>query len=262
MSTLKRALAILDLFCLETPTLTADDIIGRLGYTAPTGYRYIRDLAELGYLARLTGGSYRLGPRIIELDHLLIDSDPVLRVSRPFMREVVEQVGGDVLLSAVHGLRILNIHHERGPHELGIPHGRGRAHPLFKGATAKMILASLGRKDQRRLYLSHANEIRDHGLGDTLIDFTAYLDVIRDRGYYLGIAEISPDRAGIAVPVWQEKGRLFGGLTVTFQSTRLNTISLEKTVTLMRMAAQRIESSALAAQLNIEKSNTAPAPLE
>ena len=62
-------------------------------------------------------------------------------------------------LSVIPGLRILNIHHERGPDALGIPHGRGRAHPLFRGATAKTIIAFLPRKDQRKLYDGHAAEI-------------------------------------------------------------------------------------------------------
>ena len=191
MSTLKRALAILDLFSLDTPVLTAEDIISRLAYSAPTGYRYIRDLSDLGYLLRMTGGGYKLGPRIIELDHLIIDGDPVLAVARPIMREVVDQVGGDVLLSVIHGLRILNIHHERGPDELGIAHGRGRAHPLFRGATAKTIVAFLPRKDQRKLYEAHAEEVRALGLGDTLGEFTARLDTIRVQGAYLGVGAVS-----------------------------------------------------------------------
>jgi DNA-binding IclR family transcriptional regulator len=249
MSTLKRALAILDLFSLESPTLTADEIIVRLGYSAPTGYRYIRDLADLSYLTRITGGGYKLGPRIIELDHLIIDGDPVLRVSRAIMREVVDQAGGDVLLSAVHGLRILNIHHERGSSNLGIAYGRGRAHPLFRGATAKTILANLTRKEQRTLYSENAELIAKEGLADSLEAFTLYLDAVRTRGYYIGVGEMSEDRAGIAVPVRQEGGRVFGALTVTFPATRLSTISVEKTVSLLQTAARRIESLALASKL-------------
>ena len=249
MSTLKRALAILDLFSLDTPVLTAEDIISRLAYSAPTGYRYIRDLSDLGYLLRMTGGGYKLGPRIIELDHLIIDGDPVLAVARPIMREVVDQVGGDVLLSVIHGLRILNIHHERGPDELGIAHGRGRAHPLFRGATAKTIVAFLPRKDQRKLYEAHAEEVRALGLGDTLGEFTARLDTNRVQGAYRGVGEISPERAGIAVPVFQEDRRIFGALTVTFLATRLNTIAQDKTTALLQSAARRIESLALAARM-------------
>ncbi|WMD18125.1 IclR family transcriptional regulator [Achromobacter seleniivolatilans] len=256
MSTLKRALAILDLFSLDTPVLTAEDIISRLAYSAPTGYRYIRDLSDLGYLLRMTGGGYKLGPRIIELDHLIIDGDPVLGVARPIMREVVDQVGGDVLLSVIHGLRILNIHHERGPDALGIPHGRGRAHPLFRGATAKTIIAFLPRKDQRRLYDDHVEEVHASGLGDTLAAFTASLDAIRVQGFYLGVGEISSERAGIAVPVFQEDRRIFGALTVTFLATRLNTIAQDKTTALLQSAARRIESLALATRIKEQ----APAP--
>lgn len=249
MSTLKRALAILDLFSLSTPVLTAEEIISRLSYSAPTGYRYIRDLSDLGYLLRMTGGGYKLGPRIIELDHLIIDGDPVLGVARPIMREVVDQVGGDVLLSVIHGLRILNIHHERGPDALGIPHGRGRAHPLFRGATAKIIIAFLPRKDQRKLYEAHAEEIRAHGLGDTLAEYTARLDTVRVQGFYLGVGEISSERAGIAVPVFQEDRHIFGALTVTFLATRLNTIAQDKTTALLQSAARRIESLALVSRM-------------
>lgn len=249
MSTLKRALAILDLFSLATPELSAEDIIQALSYSAPTGYRYIRDLTDMGYLLRLTGGGYKLGPRIIELDHLIIDGDPVLAVARPIMREVVAQAGGDVLLSAIHGLRILNIHHEHGPDELGIPHGRGRAHPLFRGSTAKTILAFLTRKEQRKLYEQHADEIRACGMGDSFADFRKQLDAIHSQGYYLGIGEISPERAGISVPLMQEDKRVFGALTVTFRAHRLSTISQEKTIALLQSAARRIESRALASRI-------------
>ncbi|MNL16981.1 HTH-type transcriptional regulator KipR [compost metagenome] len=204
----------------------------------------------------MTGGGYKLGPRIIELDHLIIDGDPVLGVARPIMREVVDQVGGDVLLSVIHGLRILNIHHERGPDALGIPHGRGRAHPLFRGATAKAIVAFLPRKDQRKLYEGHVEEVRALGLGDTLAEFTARLDTIRVQGFYLGVGEISPERAGIAVPVFQEDRRIFGALTVTFLATRLNTIAQDKTTALLQSAARRIESLALATRIKEQ----APAP--
>lgn len=248
MSTLKRALAILDLFSMSTPVLTAEEIIGRLSYSAPTGYRYIRDLTELGYLLRMSEG-YRLGPRIIELDHLIIDGDPVLAAARPIMRDVVAQVGGDVLLSAMHGLRIVNIHHEKGPHELGIPHGRGRPHPLFRGSTAKTILAYVPRKTLRKLYESGAQEAQEAGLGKSFDEVVTTLAAIRTSGFYLGVAEISPSRAGISVPVFQADGQIAGALSVTFPASRLETMSAEKVVALLRSAARRIEAIALSTRL-------------
>jgi DNA-binding IclR family transcriptional regulator len=110
-------------------------------------------------------------------------------------------------------------------------------------------VAFLPRKDQRRLYDAHPDEIRELGLGATLAEFTGNLDKIRVRGFYLGVGEISPERAGIAVPVFQEDRRIFGALTVTFLATRLNTIAQDRTAALLQSAARRIESLALATRM-------------
>lgn len=257
MSTLKRALAILDLFSLETPILTAEEIISRLRYSAPTGYRYIRDLMEMGYLLRTSDG-YRLGPRIIELDHLIIDGDPVLAAARPIMRDVVAQVGGDVLLSAIHGLRIVNVHHEKGPDELGVPHGRGRPHPVFLGSTAKTIVAFLPKKMQRKLYDADPAAASAAGLGDSFEAVCARLEALRLAGYYLGIGEISPSRAGLSVPVFQEDNQISGALTVTFPAERLQTMSKENVVALLQTAARRIEAKALSARLDRHRHGLVP----
>ncbi|MNR21335.1 Bacterial transcriptional regulator [compost metagenome] len=117
-------------------------------------------------------------------------------------------------------------------------------------------MAFLPRKDQRKLYEGHVEEVRALGLGDTLAEFTARLDTIRVQGFYLGVGEISPERAGIAVPVFQEDRRIFGALTVTFLATRLNTIAQDKTTALLQSAARRIESLALATRIKEQ----APAP--
>jgi DNA-binding IclR family transcriptional regulator len=44
MTSLTRMLAILDLFDEGTSMWTAEAIAARLGYSLPTGYRYVREL--------------------------------------------------------------------------------------------------------------------------------------------------------------------------------------------------------------------------
>src|SRR5690606_11207140 len=78
-SSLTRALGILALFSATTPLLSAEDIAARLGYTRSTAYRYMKDLAEAGLIAPASGGSYSLGPRIVELERMLALTDPLYR---------------------------------------------------------------------------------------------------------------------------------------------------------------------------------------
>ena len=49
MSSLSSALAVLRLFSADDPVWTAERIIERLGYTRPTGYRYVRELVHAGH---------------------------------------------------------------------------------------------------------------------------------------------------------------------------------------------------------------------
>ena len=46
-------LKVLDLFTEQTPALSADEIISKLKYSRPTGYRYVRELVSAGLLVRI-----------------------------------------------------------------------------------------------------------------------------------------------------------------------------------------------------------------
>jgi len=74
MSSPERTLAILGLFSGERPIWQPDAINAALGYSRPTGYRYVKALVAAGLLHRLEPGLYCLGPRIIELDYQLRQS--------------------------------------------------------------------------------------------------------------------------------------------------------------------------------------------
>lgn len=143
MSSRARMLTILDCFSDEAPAWTTEDLIGQLGCSKPTAYRYVKELCNAGLLLRIGGGLYVLGPRILELDLQIRRSDPLLRVARPAMRDLVEQTGGDVLLANVYGNQVMNVHREDGPTPAVISYDRGRPHPLFRGSTSKAVLPFL-----------------------------------------------------------------------------------------------------------------------
>ena len=88
MSSLGSSLSILGLFGPDRPTLSAESITESLGFTRPTGYRYLRELVASGLLVRLAPGTYALGPRIIELDWQIRQSDPLLRAGLSVIQDL------------------------------------------------------------------------------------------------------------------------------------------------------------------------------
>ena len=102
MSSLKKMLAILDLFSPDRPLWSAEEVIVRSGHSRPTGYRYVKELCAAGLLKRSDAG-YSLGPRVIELDYYIRQSDPLLNACKPVMRRLARETGFDVLLASMYG---------------------------------------------------------------------------------------------------------------------------------------------------------------
>ena len=69
--------------------IAAEDIAQALDVSMPTAYRYLKTLSDAGLLRRGSDARYTLGPRVVVLDHLIRQADPVLQCGIPIMKELV-----------------------------------------------------------------------------------------------------------------------------------------------------------------------------
>lgn len=139
MTSPARALAVLDLFTQQRPVWQPDEINGALGYTRATGYRYVKDLVEAGFLQKVSAGRYALGGRIVELDYQLRQSDPVLLAALPVMESLARGSGFDVVLSVLFGgPMVIDVHRVSVQSSLKLAYGRGRPRPLFRSGAPKI----------------------------------------------------------------------------------------------------------------------------
>jgi len=99
MSSLSKLLSVLDLFGPQTLKIDPDTIAERMGLSRATVYRYVKDLCDAGLLTRVDAGSYGLGPRVIELDWMMRQYDPILLAGRELMHELSAQTGLAVFAS-------------------------------------------------------------------------------------------------------------------------------------------------------------------
>ena len=242
MSSLSRMLGILDLFGAESPVFSAEEIITRLKYSRPTGYRYVRELIAAGLLVRAPGG-YSLRPRIIELDWLIRRHDPVLAKSREAIRELVARTGCSVTQMGIYGDRIVTIHHERGPEALEISFDRGRPMPLFRGAPSRVILAFLPRARMQRVFERHRAELspeqRKRGFGG----FYEQMQGVRRDGYSVSHGELDRDRVGVAAPVFRRDRAVAGSVCLVLSRVRYETANAGLLVGRLLEATARISQA-------------------
>jgi DNA-binding IclR family transcriptional regulator len=239
MSSLRRMLAVLDLFTPAHPILTADEIMSRLDYSRGTAYRYVRELCATGLLSRIAS-AYTLGPRIIELDYYIRQCDPMLLASQAMMRQLRDKFDCDVLLTNFFDERVVVSHHERGRDNIIVSYGRGRLMPLFRGPASKAILAHLPTPRLKRLFTKHRDEIAKAGLGASWDEFRKALAAIRRVGHVISFAELDPGNVGIAVPIMQEAPNPPGCLVLVLRDARYAIMNKGLALQVVKDAARHI----------------------
>jgi DNA-binding IclR family transcriptional regulator len=213
MSSLTKMLSVLELFSREHTAMTADEIGEALGLARTTCYRYLKELSDAGLLLS-NAGVFRLGPRIIQLDYRIRESDPLLNASRDVIADLVRRTGGTALLAAIYDDKIINVHQE-GPQHLS--YGRGKVLPVFLSASSKVILAQLRPPRLKRIWKAHQGEREQAALGAVWAAFAEQMRLIRKRGYWVSRGELDATLDGVAAPILFADGAVAGSLTLVFR---------------------------------------------
>lgn len=215
MSSLTRMLSILDLFSSTAMSLTAESIAESMGFTRTTCYRYVKELTEAGLLSN-ANSLYSLGARIINLDHKMRESDPLLRAGIPELTKLVKSTGGEGLISTMYDEQIINIHHESGAQQLSLTFSRGQVMPLMKGASSKVIISTMSRARLKRLFDRHLLA-GDPALTDDWPTLWRYCQTIIHQGYWVSREELDEGHVGISSPIPAgENGEANSSVTLVF----------------------------------------------
>jgi DNA-binding IclR family transcriptional regulator len=239
VTSLAKMLDVLTLFTASEPVLTAEDIIKELNYTRPTTYRYVRELCAAGLLTRFNKG-YALGPRVIELDYIIRQADPVLKVSKSTMRALADRYGCEVVLLSMFGAKVVTVHEEKGKDFPQVSFGRGHPMPLFLGAGSKVMTAFLPAAKQKKLFVTYPAEVAASKLGTDWPKFHASLRKIRAAGFAVSVGELDPANVGVAAPILGEGGEARGSLVLILSETRYQIADKPLLLDTLKGAAARI----------------------
>ncbi|MET4578377.1 DNA-binding IclR family transcriptional regulator [Ottowia thiooxydans] len=221
--TRNRTLHILQLF--ERRSLwTVEDIALEMGVSISSAYRDVKELSNLGFLALSARSEYMLGPAFIRYDLLIRQGDPLVKAASEPMLALLARTTQHavVLISRRFRDQVMCVHQEKGSdHPPSSTYERGVALPMFKGATSKAILAHLGDRALKQIYLNHEHEIREStGVGGWKA-FSEQMKAIREAGVACTDSEVAPGRIGIAAPVFWE-GQVVAGVSLVFELTQFD----------------------------------------
>jgi len=240
MSSLDKMLKILDLFDEGQMSIQLDHAVQATGASRATAYRYIQSLCGCGLLAPAVGGSYVLGPRVIELDRLVRRADPLLTGASSLIRDVSARLAINIMLCSYYGDKVMCADLVWPDRSIPEIYERGRPMPMFRGAMAKTILAHLTPYQLRNMMLWHGDKIREAGLGDTWDQFRSRMARLRKDGYCVTRAEVVPGLVGIGAPVFDADDRILGSVVFAVSETRFDASLTQGFVTEIVDLASRI----------------------
>ncbi len=241
MSSLTRMLSVLDLFSKEHTALSADQIAEQLALSRTTCYRYIAELMQAGLLVS-SAGVYGLGPRIIQFDYRIRESDPLINCADELLSEAANMTHSVGLLTSMYNDQIINVHQTANGERVQLQYSRGKAVPTFRSSSSKVILANLKPARLKRLWGAHREDPDVLALGADWPSFSAYMERVRKNGYWVSRNELEANAVGLAVPVFFGPGDIAGSMTLIFHPEHFERFREEEIGRLLLKAATAVSA--------------------
>jgi DNA-binding IclR family transcriptional regulator len=149
----RRALSILTAFSPERYTMTARELAQVTAIPLPSVYRYVALLRDMGLFVGDDRGSYHLSARLSALARAAEMAETLIDFADPVMRRLGAQTGETVILVRLIAQSAVCVHRIESTHSLRTSYEPGQPLSLERGASARLLLASM--TDQaRRDYLA------------------------------------------------------------------------------------------------------------
>ena len=233
---LSRAFGILRVFSDAAPEWALADVSRSLTLTKTTAFRILSALEREGLVARSrSSGTYRLGPRAIELGALAQRSNTLQSAAHAELVELARVTGETTSLEILVGIDVLVLDEVQGRHKLSPAPIVGSRWPAHATSTGKVLLAAM--KDRPRGYKLRRltpGTITSHArLG-------AELATVLRRGFATAIEELETGYVALGAPVRNHEGKVVAAMSVGGPAVRFGPADRTRLVRLVCHSAEQV----------------------
>lgn len=241
--TVDRALAVLECFTPDRPSLSLTEFASATGLAMPTTHRLLKALQTREFVVfDPVSKLYSLGSATMRLAEVIMQRDDLHTLVLPWL-EQLRTISGETAAwhSLVDSYRVCTVEFE-SRHQIKMASGVGRRYPLYAGAAGKAILAHLSDEGIARVF-----ETADRGtlgvpIGRSRDELVAELEGVREKGYAESRGEVVEGASALAAPIINGLGRPVGAINVTGPDSRFTKEKMDTIVVSLLEAAQDIES--------------------
>ncbi len=209
---MNRALALLDVFMEGGMSLSLAELTKRTKLVKPTVLRLLLSLEHGGYVTRLENGQYQLGAKVMQLGTIYRTNFALDAHVLPVLRHLADVTGETSSFHVKEGNKRLCLFRADSPQAVRVFLLAGTVHPMDDTASGLVLQAyhALGTQTQAKKLVFRTSGVRD------------------------------AQTASISTPVFGDKGRLVGALTVTGPVNRFETAASDKMAPHLLAAAGKL----------------------
>ena len=241
VSSVEKALAILDCFDLERSELGLAQICRMLATPKSTTLNQLRTLENLGYLFRSgPSGNYRLGYKIMELNYYVHSSQPVVHYAAPILEELKERCGVNVYLTSHVDGRVFYVDCVYQTRRSLAWSDAGKTLPMHCTGCGKAMLSYMP-EDEVQAVLDRWG--MPSSTEHTITDRALLLDELRlsrERGYAVDNEEESVGVRCVAAAVRTSSGTVAGAVSVSGAAVHMSDETVEEYSRLLINAAAEL----------------------
>lgn len=218
----QNTLRVLTHLAAQRGPIPAAAVATALGLPRSTVYQLLDVLAQEGFVVHLPEERrYGLGIAAFELSSGFSRQEPLSRLGRPLIAQLVDRLGESAHLVVLHGRDVIYLVEERAAHRPSLVSDVGVRLPAHLTASGRALLAALPAAQLRALYPNQAAlEQRDGRGPHTRLELRAVLDRVRTDGYATENGEITPGIASVALAARDHTGWPAAAIAVTFAHDR------------------------------------------
>lgn len=213
-----RGLSVIRAFDHATHSLTISEVAQRAGMSPATARRLLHTLLAVGY-ARLQDGRFHLTPRILELGFTYLSTLSLRDIARPIVDDFARETGQVCTVSVLDGRDVVYVVRAELRSPLARQLSVGERLPAHATSSGQIMLGDIS-DDELDAFLSEPLARFTPKTKCTPEALKKTITLAKKNGWALANEQLELGVCGLAVPVYDETGRIMAALTISVNLAR------------------------------------------
>lgn len=210
-----KAMRIMNLFSPSEPRLSLAEISTRLAMPKSTAHNLLNTLLSEGFIEKVDGDCYALGPSIIALTQKVRVNVELRDRAAPLLRTLADTCRESVYLTVKDGDSVLYIYAIESSQRLLARSAVGDRAPLYCTSVGKAILAMLPSDELGEYVAGNVLETFTPTTHTTAISLKNELIRTQQRGYAIDNQEHEIGTFCIGAPIFDAPGKVIGACSIS-----------------------------------------------